>query len=181
MGRAFHPPLCITWHTFFHMAFVAHHTEVCTGVAEWEGDEPLSEEEEMDRVAASRCKSSTFFWSSVRMARSSLRFWWIGTCQVKKEKAYLDSHNELSSQAMLAPFPSVTEGVQHLWISAYQYLGKVFLESFEMKHFSKLSLSNNTVGGKPIQKTVCTWSWWDTKHIPINVPLSLINTTFSWT
>lgn len=112
---------------FFHMAFVTHHTEVCTGVAEWEGDEPLSEEEEIDRVAASRCKSSTFFWSSVRMARSSLRFWWIGTCQVKKEKAYFDSHSELSSQAMLPLFPSVTQGIQHLWISVYQYLGKVFL------------------------------------------------------
>lgn len=78
------------------MAFVAHHTEVCTGVAEWEGDEPLSEEEEMERVAASRCKSSTFFCSSVRMARSSLRFWWIGTCQVNKEKVCFDSHSELS-------------------------------------------------------------------------------------
>lgn len=100
--------LCVTWHWFFHMAFVPHHTEVCTGVAEWEGDEPLSEEEEMERVAASRCKSSTFFWSSVRMARSSLRFWWIGTCQVKKEKAYFDSHSELSFPAMLLLLPSVT-------------------------------------------------------------------------
>lgn len=50
-------------------------TEVCTGVAEWEGEEPRSEEDEMERVATSRCSSSTFFCSSVLMASSSLRFW----------------------------------------------------------------------------------------------------------
>lgn len=57
---------------------VTHQTEVCTGVAT--GDDPLSDEEEIERVAASRCNSSTRFWSSVLMARSSFKFWWIGIC-----------------------------------------------------------------------------------------------------
>lgn len=51
-----------------------HQTEVCTGVAEWVGEEPLSEEDEMVRVATSRCKSSTRFCSSALIASSSLRF-----------------------------------------------------------------------------------------------------------
>lgn len=57
-----------------------HQTEVCTGVAEWVGEEPLSEDDGMVRAAASRCKSSTRFCSSALTASSSLRFWWIGIC-----------------------------------------------------------------------------------------------------
>lgn len=55
------------------------HTEVWTGVPECAGEEPRSEEDEA-RVATSRCRSSTLFCSSARMASSSLRFWWMGIC-----------------------------------------------------------------------------------------------------
>lgn len=55
----------------------AHQTEVCTGVTEWEGEEPRSDGDEA-RVAISRCRSSTLFCSSALMASSSLRFWCIG-------------------------------------------------------------------------------------------------------
>ena len=52
----------------------ARQTEVCTGVTEWEGEEPRSEGDEA-RMAISRCRSSTLFCSSALMASSSLRFW----------------------------------------------------------------------------------------------------------
>lgn len=172
--------LCVTWHWFFHMAFIPHHTEVCTGVAEWEGDEPLSEEEEMERVAASLCKSSTFFWSSVRMARSSLRFWWIGTCQVKKGKAYFDSHSELSFPAMRLLLLSVTRNS-----TLVNFSTSIFRESVSLSHL-KWNIAGNCpflttqLAGNPF-KSGCKWFWWDTKYTSINVLAPFINTTVSWT
>lgn len=54
---------------------ISHQTEVWTGVAAWEGDEPRSDDDETARVATSRCRSSTRFCSSALTASSSLRFW----------------------------------------------------------------------------------------------------------
>lgn len=52
----------------------APQTEVWTGVTEWDGEEPRSDDDEA-RVATSRCRSSTRFCNSALMASSSLRFW----------------------------------------------------------------------------------------------------------
>lgn len=54
-------------------------TVVCTGDTECVG-EALSDEDDTARLLTSRWSSSTFFCSSARMPRSSLLFWWIGTC-----------------------------------------------------------------------------------------------------
>lgn len=54
------------------VASQAGQTEVWTGVTT--GEDPRSDEDERERVAASRCSSSTFFCSSALMARSSFRF-----------------------------------------------------------------------------------------------------------
>lgn len=52
-------PRCIL--TLCHQVHTARQTAVCTGVAECEGDDPRSDDEEIDLVDASRWSSSTLF------------------------------------------------------------------------------------------------------------------------
>lgn len=58
------------------------HTTVWTGVTHCAGELALSEDE-VDRLEISLCSSSTFFWSSARLARSSLYLLWMGSYKRK--------------------------------------------------------------------------------------------------